>query len=261
MVSRARNGTLGSEVTSPPISDPVAGGATNPIGLAAALSWEVRPLLGRRRGVRKDGRIFSFLAGETPVHLVVAGVGAENAYQGARELLDRFPLRGLVAIGFAGALADSLVPGDLVLADHVFDQRTGERFACSEIWPVAKALRGGLLGATEFVASAVEKRSLAAEWGTVAVDMESAGVARAAAERQVRFSAIKAITDSSMQSISFDFARCQSEHKELSYWKIIREGMRTSQTIRDVWMLARGALAASRALAAALGSAELRGTR
>ena len=246
---------------SPLISDLAAGGAANPIGLVAALSWEVRLLLGRRRGVTKDGRIFSFLAGERPVHLVIAGIGAEKAYQGSLELLDRFPAQGLVTIGFAGALADSLVPGDLVLADHVFDQRTGERFACSTIWPVANALRGGLLGATEFVASAAQKRILATEWGAVAVDMESAGVARAAAERQVRFSAIKAITDSSAQSISFDFARCQSEHKGLSYWKIIQEGPRTAQTIRDLWMLAKGGLAASRALAAALGPSELIGTR
>jgi nucleoside phosphorylase len=167
-----------------------------------------------------------------------------------------------VTLGFAGGLVNSLKLGDIVLADHVLDQRTGERFECNgELWPVETAHRGGLLSATEVITSAVEKGSLAAQWGAVAVDMESAGVARAAAESGVAFAAIKAISDTSVKSISFDFARCWSDDTRLSFRKIIREGVRTPTAIRDLWMLARGARVASRALAAAFGSPELRGTR
>ena len=233
-----------------------------PIGMVAALSWEVRPLLSRQSGARKQGTVHSFLARGIPVRLAVAGVGAENAYREARRLLERYRVRGLVTIGFAGGLVDSLNAGDIVAADRVLDQRSGEQFDCSSgLWPTENARHGVLLSAAEVITSAAEKRNLADQWGAVAVDMESAGVARAAREAGVEFAAVKAITDTSRQSISFDFARCRSDDNRLSFWKIIREGMRTSQTIRDMWMLAKGARVAARELAAALGSPELRGTR
>lgn len=246
----------------PPRSADGAGKAKASIGLVAAVPWEVRPLLRRQNGVQKDGAVYSLLVGGMPAHLIVAGMGAENAYRAARRLVERFGAGGLVTIGFAGALADSLAPGDIVVADQVLDQRTGERFACtSEAWPIRNARRGGLLSAAEVISAAAEKRALAGQWGAVAVDMESAGVGRAAAESGVPFSAIKAITDTAAQSISIDFANCRSDDNRLSYWKIVREGVRTSQSIRDLWMLAGGARVAARALAAALGLPELRGTR
>ncbi len=252
-------------MNSPPVPDPTAAKAANtddPIGLVAAFSWEVRRLLHRQSGVRKNGRVFSFSVGDRPVHLIVAGMGTENSYREARQLLERFRVRGLVTLGFAGALADSLILGDIVVADRVLDQRTGEQFDSDcELWPIETAHRGGLLSATEFIASVAEKRRLAGEWSAVAVDMESAGVARAAAESGVAFSVIKAITDTAAQSISIDFARCRSEHNGLSLWKIVKEGMRISGGIRTLWRLALGAHVAAGSLAAALGSPESRGTR
>jgi adenosylhomocysteine nucleosidase len=158
-----------------------------------------------------------------------------------------------VSIGFAGGLAESLAPGDIVAADRVADARTGEAFDCSDaLWPVENAHVGGLLCATRVIASAVEKRSLGGEWNAVAVDMESAGVARAASEGGVAFAAIKAITDAAGQSISIDFARCQSDDKRFSLRKIMIEGLRTPNGILDLWTLARGARAAARALAVTL---------
>jgi adenosylhomocysteine nucleosidase len=212
--------------------------------------------------VRKSGTVYTFIRDNAPVLLAVAGVGEENAYREAHRLLERVAVGGIVTIGFAGGLADSLNLGDIVLADSVIDQQTGERYDCSaELWRVENAHRGGLLSAGEVIRSAAEKRKLAGQWGAVAVDMESAGVARAAAESGVEFAAIKAITDTAGTSISFDFASCRSDDNGLSLWKIIREGMRTSQTIRDMWTLAKGSRVAARALAAAFGSGEWEGTR
>ena len=261
MVSRTRDGAIGPEIVDAgPFTNPAK--ATGPIGLLAAVRWEVHPWLRGRSGVRKNGPVHSLTIHGLPVHVTVAGVGAENACREAHRMVDQFRVAGLVSIGFAGGLADFLRPGDIVSANCVVDQSTGERFECSpNLWPLETGYQGGLLCAAEVICSAEEKRSLAGQWGAVAVDMESAGVARAAAERGVAFAALKAVTDTSSQSISIDFAHCRSEDNELSFWKIIREGVRTSQTIRDFWMLARGARVASRALAAALDSPELRVTR
>jgi nucleoside phosphorylase len=201
------------------------------------------------------------LRGEA-VWLALCGMGAENSCRAARELLDRGKVRGLVTLGFAGALADSLAPGEIVIADRVFDQQSKEQFECDgELFPLPNARRGSLLSAAEVIASVAEKRRLAREWGVVAADMESAGVARAAAQAGVPFCAIKAITDTSEQSISIDFARCRSDDNGLSVRKIVREAMRSARGMRDLWMLAHGARVAARSLAAALGSADSRGTR
>jgi len=162
-----------------------------------------------------------------------------------------------VTLGFAGGLVESLNAGDVIVADRVFDQETRERFDCdADLWPLEGVQRGSLLSVPKVITSVAEKRRLAREWGAVAVDMESAGVARAAAEAGGAFCAIKSITDSSNQSISIDFERCRSEHGQLSLFRMAREGMRSPQRIRDLWTLAHGARLAARSLAAALSSAQ-----
>ncbi|OFV92202.1 MAG: hypothetical protein A3H28_01865 [Acidobacteria bacterium RIFCSPLOWO2_02_FULL_61_28] len=245
-----------------PIPEPISRNARATIGLVAAFSWEVRPLLRRQNGMEHDGPFCSFsLRGET-VWLAIAGMGAENSFRAARNLLERFAPRALVTLGFAGGLLESLNPGDVIVADRVLDQETRERFDCdADLWPLEGVQRGSLLSVTKVVASAAEKRRLAREWGAVAVDMESAGVARAAVEAGVPFCAIKSITDSAGQSIPIDFARCRSDHKRLSWLKMVGEGIRTPHGIRDLWMLARGARIAARSLAATLCSGESRGKR
>jgi adenosylhomocysteine nucleosidase len=203
--------------------------------------------------VRKEGGSFSFnVAGET-VKLAVAGVGVENSYKAARDLIERFGVRRIVSIGFAGALTGPLHVGDVVVADRVLDVRTGAKFDCgSEPWPIAGARRGALLCSAEVITAAAEKRALAEKWTALAVDMESAGVAHAAAERGIEFAAVKAITDTSDQSIAIDFARCRSDDKGFSLRKIVAEGIRRPHGIRDLWMLATAARVAARALAVVL---------
>ena len=262
MVSRTRDGAVGSEVNLLPIPEPSSRDARAPIGLVAAFPWEVRPLLRRQNRIERDGPFYSFsLRGEL-VWLAIAGMGAENSFRAARNLLERFAPRALVTLGFAGGLEESLNPGNVIVADRVLDQETRERFECdADLWPLEGVQRGGLLSVTKVITSVAEKRRLAREWGAVAVDMESAGVARAAAEAGLPFCAIKSITDSAGQSIPIDFARCRSEHKGLSWLKVVGEGIRTPHGIRDLWMLARGARIAARSLAATLCSGESRGKR
>ena len=262
MVPRQWDGGPEPAVSAPPAPDLGAGREQAPFGLVAAFSWEVRPLLRRQNGVARDGPFYSFWLRGQPVWLAVAGMGAEHSFRAARDLVERGRVRGLVTLGFAGALADSLAPGEIVIADQVLDQQSGARFACDgELFPMGGARRGNLLSVSSVITAAAEKRRLAREWGAVAADMESAGVARAAAQAGVPFCAIKAITDTSGQSISIDFTRCRSEHNGLSVRRIMREALRSPRGIRDMWMLAHGARAAARSLAAALCPADSRGTR
>ena len=224
------------------------------IGIVAAYQWEIRPLLRNRKQVKRlNSKLYSLTLRGEPVVLAIAGAGAENAFQAARNLAGAFSLRGLATMGFAGALASGLKPGDVILGDRVFDETTRERFECqSDLLPVRFIRRGSLLSVAGVVTSSARKLQLGKDWGALAADMESAGVARAAALAGLPFCAIKAITDSAEQSLSIDFNRCQSDDGGLSSWAVVKQALTTLGGARDLWRLAQGSRQAAGTLAAAL---------
>lgn len=225
------------------------------LGMVAAFWWEVRPMLRKQRAVKRLGRnLYGLTVQGEPVVLAISGAGAENACRAAQGLVRQFPLRGLVSVGFAGGLSESLQPGELVLAHSVTEEQSQERFICDEmLLPVASGQRGGLLSVSGVINSAEQKRRLGKHWGALAADMESAGVARAAREAGLSFGAVKSITDASNESIAIDFQRCRSDDGRLSSWKVVREGLASAQALRDLWRLAGNSRRAAGSLALALG--------
>jgi adenosylhomocysteine nucleosidase len=228
------------------------------LGMIAAFRWEVSALLRKAPGVERLGsERYRFSWRGRPVLLAIAGTGSENSYRTSREMLRESSLCGLVSIGFAGGLNGSISAGELILAEEVIEQVSGERFPCQEtLTPIAAANRGKLLSVPAVVTSASEKRSLGSSWNALAVDMESAGVGRAAREAGLPFGAVKSITDGSEQSLAIDFQRCWSQHGELSSWKILREAVRSSGGLRDLMRLAGSSRRAAGSLALALASVE-----
>lgn len=226
------------------------------LAMVAAFRREISPLLRKRQDVARLGSsTYRFQWRGEPVVLAVAGAGAANAYRTACDLARNFSPASLVSIGFAGGLHESLRVGDLVLAEEVAEETTGERFPCrASLLPIASSLEGVLLSAATVVTTARKKSVLADRWGAVAVDMESAGVARAAKEMGLPFGALKSITDASDQSIAIDFQRCRSDDGGLSSWKIIREGMGNPRGLWDLWRLAGSSRRAAGILALALAS-------
>jgi nucleoside phosphorylase len=224
------------------------------LAMIAAFRWEVAALLRRQRNVSRlgDGRFRFLLQGE-PVVLAIAGAGAVNAYRAACELIHDFSAAGVVSIGFAGGLRETLRAGELLVAEEVIEQSSGEHYPCrTQLLPLDGAMHGPLLSAAAVVNSAETKRALAARWNALAVDLESSGVARASKEMGVPLGAIKSITDASDQSISIDFQRCRSDDGGLSTWKIVREGMTSPQGVRDLWRLMGSSRRAAGRLALAL---------
>jgi adenosylhomocysteine nucleosidase len=227
------------------------------VAMVAAYQWEVRPLIrriARKSKVRRVGSNgFRFRMHGKPVALAIAGVGTENAYRSTRELLGSVSTRGVLSIGFAGGLSDSLRIADLLLVSEVIDEKSGERFPCDAgIWPMADGQPGILLASGAVVNSAKAKRALGARWNAAAVDMESSGVARASKEAGLPFGAMKVISDAADESIAIDFQRCWSEDGKLSTWKIVREAMTAPQGVSHLWLLAKNSRAAAAKLAASL---------
>ena len=131
-----------------------------------------------------------------------AGGSAERAREGAERLLAE-GADALVSFGIAGGLDPRLRAGAVVLADAVLDP-DGGRILTDQGWrdslrrraetalPVTVA---ALAGVDRVVVSAADKRARFRATGAVAVDMESHGVARAAAAAGVPFLVLRAVAD------------------------------------------------------------------
>ena len=133
--------------------------------------------------------------------LVCAGTGPERAYRAAKACMEEFSPRLLVSIGFAGSCGPELVPGAVIVPARVVIPALGDEstpakeFAC--------ACGSGTLLSVNVVASSAAKRQARARYGAMALEMEAAGVAAAAAEYGREFAAIKAISDGVDEDLDF----------------------------------------------------------
>lgn len=137
-----------------------------------------------------------------------AGASPARAAMHARGLLQA-GCAALLSFGVAGGLDPALVPGAVIVADSIIAPG-GERLAGSPAWAerVADALsghlearRGAIAGADRVVATPAAKRALFEATGAVATDMESHGVAAAAAAAGVPFLAIRAVADPAARAV------------------------------------------------------------
>lgn len=127
--------------------------------------------------------------------LICAGTGVERAYAATRVLIEECSPTVLISIGFAGSCVAQLLPGSIVIPATLLHPATGRTFAC--------AFGCGSLATLDRVAGNSMKQEARACFGALAVDMEAAGVAAAAAEYNRDFVAIKAISDSAEEDLGF----------------------------------------------------------
>lgn len=124
------------------------------------------------------------------------GMGPERARAAVRAARAR-PERAVAVLGFCGGLAPDLEPGEVVVADEL--RGADGAFACHEPEALAEAIsraglraRRGPIVSVERPVRGRERARLAAD-GAIAVDMESAWLAAAAAGRP--FAAVRAVVD------------------------------------------------------------------
>jgi hopanoid-associated phosphorylase len=126
-------------------------------------------------------------------------VGSLGAAAGCADLL--------VSFGIAGGLRPRLRPGSLVVASEVVAEDGSWRADDSWRRRVAAfarevgAAEGPVLGAAATVATCADKERAGAETGAVAVDLESAAVARAAAALELPFLVLRAIADDARREL------------------------------------------------------------
>jgi len=141
-------------------------------------------------------RIEAIAARRSGAAVMRTGMGPDRAAAAALAAA-RKPAKAVAVLGFCGALAPDLKPGDIVVADEL--RGANGPFACDGADAVASALqdagltarRGPLVSVRE-IARGRRRDELAAD-GSIAVDMESAWLAPAAAGRP--FAALRAVVD------------------------------------------------------------------
>jgi adenosylhomocysteine nucleosidase len=244
----------------PPVPHPAA------VGLVAALPEELRTLRRRLEAVRSStSGGFRFDEGSLSGAAIVAvetGTGEASAAAGARALLDRFRVRGLVVLGLGGGLSPALGIGSLFVAERVVDER-GPAPAPDARWSEHLRRRTGARQATFFTASrplatAASKR---AAWralggdGPALVDLETAAVARVAASRGVPYAALRAVGDAAEDTLPLPFERFVDASGRIRRVALVAEALRRPRIVPGLLELHRRAAQCAERLADALGRA------
>jgi adenosylhomocysteine nucleosidase len=192
------------------------------------------------------------------------GVGAAAAERALTWLLNR-PLYGnvpyrpklVLSAGFSGALRPGLRVGDLVLATEVAD-------AAGNVWKTTwpgdlpagdwrpPLQRGRLLTTPDLVGNPEQKRLLGARHDALAVDMETAAVARLCGLHEVPFGCLRAFSDECSTPLSPQLVDVLSAGR-VSPWRVLRAAAVRPRLLAEFWRLAADTRTAARQLGRGLG--------
>lgn len=129
--------------------------------------------------------------------VLLTGMGQSKAFEVVRKHLQSKAFRLVVSAGFAGATRPGFRVGDLVAASKVIDASTGRWLAPGNGAPSngSSITSGTVLTCARPLVKPEEKLRAGVDYGAVAVDMETYGVARAAQEAGVPWLSLRAILD------------------------------------------------------------------
>jgi adenosylhomocysteine nucleosidase len=197
-------------------------------------SCAARRRVGVVTGLVMEARIIAKAAnegGHHRPHLKIAGPGAPTA----QVTVDRLIAEGAEAIlsfGLAGGLDPSIPPGALIVPEGVLlpesdglkvletDRRWRNRLV-NLLSSGSEVRENPLLCSFEPVLGVADKAKLHQDSEAGAVDMESALIARAAANRSVPFLALRAVSDCAATAIPAAAASAMTPGGRLNIWPII----------------------------------------
>ena len=161
----------------------------------------------------------------------------------------------LVSFGVAGGLAPDLRPGHVILSAEVIgdDQtwRPNERFH-REVGELARrigAVEGPVLGSRQILATEDDKARAWRDTGALAVDMESAIVARVAEAAGIPFLVLRTIADPATRELPPAALIPLLQDGTPSLTRVFSEVLRRPRQIAALWGLARETRRALLALA------------
>jgi len=161
--------------------------------IIAALEREIHRLVKRwqRSRIEAGGRTLTvYRSGQ--LLAVAGGIGSSRAERAARAVVEQFRPEVLVSAGLVGALIHSLKAGSVVTPNVIVDAATGVEYRCES---GGELVGSGVLVSVGEIAGQDSKLALVERYHGLIVDMEAAGVAKVAAESNLAFRCVKAISD------------------------------------------------------------------
>ena len=200
-----------------------------PVAVVTALREELAPILRQAHGLAGTGLpgVWKGTLGGVPAVFAATGDGPARAQRAAAAICREFRPAALYGLGIAGALSLSLEASDLVVARRVRDSRSEAPAPDAEL--LSRARSAGdpaavlLLTVDRPVTASIRKAELArllAGDERAAVDMESAGWARAAAGVGVPYAIVRAISDTAREELPEYLARCVGSEGGIRRWAV-----------------------------------------
>lgn len=159
-------------------------------------------------GLAAEAECLEFFPSDQRPSVRVAGASAARAHAAATRLVAE-GCTALISFGVAGGLDPELASGTIVIAEAVIAQ-DGRKWATSGSWRQAvhrslathsRVVTGPIAGRNTALVSPEAKAMARSRTGAVAVDMESHGVAAAAADAELPFLILRAIADPAGRAI------------------------------------------------------------
>src|SRR5262249_18317213 len=216
------------------------------IGITFALPSESSGLVRRLQQVQKRDNLISGKIDNRDVTILNTGVGAKNCNARLEVLLHKMRPRLVISSGFAGAVADELSVGNLILAENFSDPKL--LATAAQILSVENSHRVKLFTSTSIVDSVAERNEIARASGAAAVDMETGAVAAVCHQPGFPLLPLRAISDSAREpfpmppSVLFDIERQRASYCRLISYLLRHPGSisgmvrfaRQTSTTRDV---------------------------
>ncbi len=175
--------------------------------------------------------------------LVANGPGPKLAGEAAREALKRVDnVEAVISTGFCGALDMALKHCDVFVADSVND------FTVNAPEVLDGAYSRGALVSRDRVAWTLEEKRRLREAEAIAVDMEAAGIAEAAASGGVVFYCVRVVTDTAEETLPIDFNAMRDATGRFSRTRILGAALRRPALFGELMKLRRTCNRASLAL-------------
>jgi adenosylhomocysteine nucleosidase len=220
------------------------------IAFVCAMPMELRPLR-RRLRLRKTGLGYVGRIGDRPVIAVITGIGTALAHAATVRLLDAVGVEWVIVVGIAGAIENETPIGTLVLPELVISGADGSGHRPTPL-RIGTA-HGKLRTSDELLLDPAQHADLRAH-GVVALDMETAAVAKVCDERGVPWSVVRAISDRAGDgSVDAEIVGLSHADGRPNFSAVTRYLVRHPGALPRLIRLARGStLAAKRAAVAAV---------
>jgi adenosylhomocysteine nucleosidase len=238
--------------------------ATNPkqrpLGIIFALPIEAHTFERRVGNATKyQGQKSVIYAGNISGHPVVwtiSGVGREAATYAAQLIIDGHQPHTLVSTGFAGALAPHLEHGTVLVPERILDANQQCIYPLGHsdqtLGSVGKIVNSKttLITIDSVITSKEKKARLRQETNADLVDMESAAVACLAQEADVQFLAVRAISDTSEETLPPEVSQLSQPQSPMHrFGAALAAITRRPAAVTDLWRLWEQGVSCSRTLA------------